>query len=116
MFEGPSIEARLRNGSVTGENGSVLELASTTEGRHHSRRQTGESMDEDAPLVMSRLTSSKETTGHVNGVVKGESRRREDRPANLGRNKSLISLGSEEDLLKRRMKGLTVGLLGSNDP
>ncbi|KIV89157.1 hypothetical protein PV10_08749 [Exophiala mesophila] len=29
------------------------------------------------------------------------------------RNKSLSSLGSEEDLLKRRMKGLTVSLMGS---
>lgn len=33
--------------------------------------------------------------------------------AKPARNKSLSSLGSEEDLLKRRMKGLTVSLMGS---
>ncbi|EXJ64780.1 esterase/lipase [Cladophialophora yegresii CBS 114405] len=123
MFEGPSIEARLRNGSLHHDSSSSLELA-TTEARHHSRRATGESMDDDAPLVMSSLTQpSKDSTaaGHADGAVKGEHSwqkqhgakdRDKERPA---RNKSLVSLGSEEDLLKRRMKGLTVGLLGSQD-
>ncbi|ETI28724.1 hypothetical protein G647_01175 [Cladophialophora carrionii CBS 160.54] len=135
MFEGPSIEARLRNGGTLHhlDSGSSLELA-TTEARHHSRRPTGESMDDDAPLVMSSLTPSKDPSaaaaaaptaaaGHTNGVVKGEHSRQkhEERDSKsseqerLARNKSLISLGSEEDLLKRRMKGLTVGLLGSQD-
>jgi battenin len=121
MFEGPSIEARLRNGSAHHDSGSSLELA-TMEARHHSRRPTGESMDDDGPLVMSSLTPSKDP-GHANGVVKGdndprrkhEERERDDHKDRLARNKSLISLGSEEDLLKRRMKGLTVGLLGSHD-
>ena len=113
MFEGPSIEARLRNGSV---HEAALELATTA--RHHSRRATGESMDDDAPLVMSSLTPSKESppAAHANGVAKGESSKRKDEEKDKpARNKSLISLGSEEDLLKRRMKGLTVGLLGSSD-
>ena len=121
MFEGPSIEARLREGTLTQDSGSSMELGTTmAEARHHSRRATGESMDDDAPLVMSSLTSSKEPplATHANGSANGHSSRRNDdeqKKDSLGRNKSLISLGSEEDLLKRRMKGLTVGLLGSND-
>ena len=118
MFEGPSIEARMRNGSIHHDSGSSLELV-TSEARHHSRRATGESMDDDAPLIMSSLTTSKDGTppvSHANGMAKGDSaRRRQEENEKLARNKSLISLGSEEDLLKRRMKGLTVGLLGSND-
>jgi len=118
MFEGPSIEARMRNGTNQHDSGSSLELA-TTQARHHSRRATGESMDDDAPLIMSSLTPSKDASPPlytVNGVVKGDSRRqKQDEKEKLARNKSLISLGSEEDLLKRRMKGLTVGLLGSHD-
>ena len=116
MFEGPSIEARLRNGSIHHENGSILELAST-DGRHHSRRATGESMDDDAPLAMSSLTAKESTPPpHANGTAKADSNRRlQEEKERLARTKSLISLGSEEDLLKRRMKGLTLGLLGSND-
>ncbi|KIW77652.1 hypothetical protein Z517_07484 [Fonsecaea pedrosoi CBS 271.37] len=123
QFEGPAIESRLRQGTFTHDSGSSLELATTTETRHHRRTPTGESMDDDAPLVMSSLSSGKEATTSVartNGSAKGENsrRRQEERSKdsdNLGRSKSLISLGSEEDLLKRRMKGLTVGLLGSQD-
>ena len=115
MFEGPSIEARLRNGSIQHDSGGSLELA-TTEARHHSRRATGESMDDDAPLIMSSLTPSKAGTPPVytNGAATS-TRRKQDEREKPARNKSLISLGSEEDLLKRRMKGLTFGLLGSND-
>ncbi|KAJ9608617.1 hypothetical protein H2200_006388 [Cladophialophora chaetospira] len=116
MFEGPSIEARLRNGSIQLDSGSSLELA-TTEARHHSRRATGESMDDDAPLIMSSLTTSKAETPPVytNGTATASRGRKQEERDKLARNKSLISLGSEEDLLKRRMKGLTVGLLGSNE-
>jgi acetyl esterase/lipase len=117
-FEGPSIEARIRNGSMQHDSGSSLDLA-MNQARHHSRRATGESMDDDAPLAMSRLSPSKEgspSTSTANGSAKGQAKKaKQDEKDRLARNKSLISLGSEEDLLKRRMKGLTVGLLGSNE-
>jgi len=74
-------------------------------------------MDDDAPLIMSSLTPNREATPPVytNGAATASSRRKQEERDKLARNKSLISLGSEEDLLKRRMKGLTLGLLGSND-
>jgi battenin len=126
-FEGPSIESRLRTASLT-DNGSSLELASTTRPLHHRRTPTGsESLDDDdAPLVMSSLKTAAaddddETTGVTgssNGTARGPRGRRPPPPPpppnNLNRSKSLVSLGSEEDLLKRRMKGLTTGLMGSN--
>lgn len=158
-FEGPSIEARasaalaLRNGarrSILHQNhvGSgagaadstpALDLATTTAtvepasaGRHHSRRQTGESLDDDAPLVMSSLTpkdpspqAQAQAGKYVNGSAANGRARQDGKEksgsgsgsanAGMGRTKSLISLGSEEDLLKRRMKGLTVGLLGTEE-
>ncbi|KIW44460.1 hypothetical protein, variant [Exophiala oligosperma] len=121
-FEGPAIESRLRNGTLTHDSHSSLELAST-QPRHHYRTPTGESMDDDAPLVMSSIKSEdarRSSPQKVNGAAKdsagerGRDTTEKSRPE-VSRNKSLVSLGSEEDLLKRRMKGLTVGLLGDSD-
>ncbi|KIV80102.1 hypothetical protein PV11_07625 [Exophiala sideris] len=115
-LEGPAIESRLRSGTLQDSNGS-LELASTHT-RHHYRTPTGESMDDDAPLVMSSLSKADEESSSrkaANGAA-GRGRPIEQKPRpDVNRSKSLVSLGSEEDLLKRRMKGLTVGLMGSND-
>ncbi|EXJ85352.1 esterase/lipase [Capronia coronata CBS 617.96] len=119
QFEGPAIESRLRNGTLTQDSNSSLELAST-QLRHHRRTPTGESVDDDAPLVMSSLrdesskspSKAKETVQderHTRGRAIGETGSTEK-----SRSKSLVSLGSEEDLLKRRMKGLTISLMGTN--
>lgn len=120
QFEGPAIESRLRSGTLNHDSSS-LELAST-EVRHHRRTPTGESFDDDAPLVMSSLKGDGDVKSppKVHGVAKEDHRQNrgsnEDgqKPA-MNKSKSLVSLGSEEDLLKRRMKGLTIGLMGSND-
>ncbi|KAL2414872.1 hypothetical protein ABEF95_006186 [Exophiala dermatitidis] len=121
QFEGPAIESRLRSGTLTHDSNSTLELAST-QLRHHRRTPTGESVDDDAPLIMSSLRdenfkSPAKADGMVNDDKQGQARGRameEKSRADKGRSKSLVSLGSEEDLLKRRMKGLTVGLMGSS--
>jgi len=120
-FEGPAIESRLRSGTLTHDSPGSLELAST-QLRHHHRTPTGESMDDDAPLIMSSIKpeEGKSSPQRSNGAAKESSWQRgratEEKPKpEMTRNKSLTSLGSEEDLLKRRMKGLTVGLLGNSD-
>lgn len=121
-FEGPALESRLRSGTLRTHdpNGSGLELASTHL-RHHYRTPTGESVDDDAPLVMSSLKSDEAPSSKgANGAAKDPTRQQRGRPVEekprpeVNRSKSLVSLGSEEDLLKRRMKGLTVGLMGSD--
>ena len=116
-FEGPSIEHRLRNGSLTKDLSSSLELVSTAL-KNHKRTPTMGSEDEDAPLAMSSFKP--EANGKlVNGSVKrknaGPRAVSPEERKGVSRSKSMVSLGSEEDLLKRRMKGLTVGLMGSND-
>ncbi|KAK5047965.1 hypothetical protein LTR84_006155 [Exophiala bonariae] len=129
-FEGPALESRLRAGTLSNGgaaangNGSHLELAATTQLRHHRRTMTGESVDDDAPLAMSSLRADdvNRSPPKANGTApppqesgRGRGRARAEEKSKPERTKSLVSLGSEEDLLKRRMKGLTVGLMGSND-
>ena len=114
-FEGPSIEHRLRHGSLTKDSTSSLELASV-QLKNHKRSPTTGSEDEDAPLSMSSIKP--EMNGRANGSADKRNGMRPNSPEdrrNLDRSKSMVSLGSEEDLLKRRMKGLTVGLMGSSD-
>ncbi|KAI1617358.1 esterase/lipase [Exophiala viscosa] len=119
-LEGPAIESRLRSGTLQDSSiGGNLELASTHL-RHHHRTPTGESMDDDAPLVMSSITKAEDgasstSSGRAANGAAGRGRPIEQKPRpDVNRSKSLVSLGSEEDLLKRRMKGLTVGLMGSD--
>ena len=105
-LEGPSIEYRLRNRSLADGSNNSLESAF----RNHKRTPTGGSdPDEDAPLAMSSIRP--DANGKMNGVVKRPQSPEEKR---VNRSKSMVSLGSEEDLLKRRMKGLTTGLMGSD--
>lgn len=101
-FEGPVLEQRVRNGSVSVGHDTGLDLL-----RHHSRRNTGLSEDEDEPMSMTRLNMN----GHAQPA---ESRGRGRIVPKANRSKSISSLGSEEDLLKRRMQGLTISLLGSD--
>lgn len=126
-FEGPNMALKNRLGLANGNNdsGSSLDMATSTSnmksGRHHHRTMTGDSSaDEDAPLAMSSLNSKGETPPTSNGSGsggrgRGKGRGHDSRPESpeLDRSKSVGSLGSEEDLLKRRMKGLTISLMGS---
>lgn len=125
-FEGPALENRLRaaRGSITasslrmGGSGSDLEMP-----RHH--HQDGEAVssggdysegDEDAPLSMTSVNGSADKKGKKH-VERGRSKNlgspRLEKPRRR-RSKSISSLGSEEDLLKRRMQGLTISLMGSD--
>ena len=78
-------------------------------GRHHRRMPTESSGDEDRPLEMSS-SIAKENGDARNRSTRGRVRR--VRRSTDDRSRSMVSLASEEDLLGRRMKGLTVGLMG----
>jgi acetyl esterase/lipase len=120
-FEGPTIEFRARTLSLTGGEASSSSLEMNA-GRRHQRTLTGESTsgDEEGPLQMS---STRSTTPPVNikgdvGGRGGRGRARgsgsDKRPkTSVDKSKSATSLASEEDLLGRRMHGLTAGLIGS---
>jgi acetyl esterase/lipase len=80
-------------------------------GRHHRRSGTQSSADEDRPLEMTVLRTS-QTKEKPRSSVRGRGRGRGKKDT---RRKSLVSLASEDDLLGRRMKGLTGGLMGEGD-
>ncbi|KAI9873961.1 MAG: hypothetical protein M1830_010353, partial [Pleopsidium flavum] len=77
--------------------------------RHHHRALTESSGDEDRPLEMSSIKPPK-----VNGnTIRGKGRKHRTRDdGHPKRNRSMVSLASEDDLLGRRMKGLAGGLMG----
>lgn len=78
-----------------------------TRQRHHYRVPTESSGDEDNPLMMS---SSKDTEHASRHPRRGRGKR--VRHEENGRNRSMVSLASEDDLMSRRMKGLAGGLMG----
>lgn len=81
-------------------------------GRHHRRVPTESSGDEDSPLAMS--SGSPKENGHASQrSARGKGAR--GRRSTNNRNRSMVSLASEEDLLGRRMKGLASGLMGTSD-
>ena len=80
---------------------------STPSRRHHRRMPTESSGEEDRPLEMGGSLSD-------TGMPKAKSARR--RPTKTQRQKSLISLASEEDLLDRRMQNVAGGLMGEETP
>lgn len=82
--------------------------------RHHYRSGTASSADEDRPLEMSVVRGKAGAGGAGAGVNSkfGPSPRARRSDRGRGRRKSLVSLASEDDLLGRRMKGLTGGLGG----
>jgi acetyl esterase/lipase len=94
-----------------------------SKGRHHRRSATASSAEEDRPLEMSVLRSKAKGTSsdvdyaskgkdtEANGGSRGRGRGRK-KDGSARRRKSLVSLASEDDLLGRRMKGLTSGLGG----
>jgi len=118
-FEGPAIERRLRVGSIGQFHNSGSELEMPTSQRYHQRNGTAGSAvsegDEDAPLAMSSINGSAQRGSKKDKSSSPEARRgRGDRTPTRQRSKSISSLPSEEDLLKRRMQGLTFSLMGSD--
>ena len=75
--------------------------------RHHRRVPTESSGDEDNPLMMS---SSKNAEPNVRSSRRARGKRVRHQENN--RNRSMVSLASEDDLMSRRMKGLAGGLMG----
>lgn len=105
------------SGATVGLAEAVNGLTSSGSKRHHRRSGTASSAEEDRPLEMTVLGKAKAKSPQKDGqgingdagVTRGRGRiRKSDR----GRRKSLVSLASEDDLLGRRMKGLTGGLGG----
>ena len=86
---------------------STNNAANARKYRHHHRIPTESSGDEDNPLMMS---SSKEPDYPSPSAKRGRGKR--VRHAEQQRNRSMVSLGSETDLMARRMKGLAGGLMG----
>lgn len=81
--------------------------------RHHHRTGTTESSaDDDKPLEMSLLSRNRKSPPMPPAR---KERERASAKARRGRRKSLVSLASEDDLLGRRMKGLTSGLRGGEE-
>jgi hypothetical protein len=65
------------------------------------------------PKNKAKLTPPQESGSSTNGTSERTTRGRgRVRKGERGRRKSLVSLASEDDLLGRRMKGLTGGLGG----
>ena len=87
--------------------------------RHHTRTQTESSGDEDHPLEMTATNGSNNSgRGSRDGRQNGRGEKMQGKGKGKGkltRRQSGISLGSEEDVLKRRMRGLTSSLLGGSD-
>jgi hypothetical protein len=108
------------SGATAGLAEAVNSLVSTQRARHHHRSGTASSADEDRPLEMSMLSKGKAKSSPKAGSGENASEkpyvpqrgRGRTRKSDRGRRKSLVSLASEDDLLGRRMKGLTGGLGG----
>jgi acetyl esterase/lipase len=108
------------SGETVGLAEAVNGLSSSQRSRHHYRSGTASSADEDRPLEMSVLSKGKGKSpskelpdeGAESGPGGPRRGRGRARKSDRGRRKSLVSLASEDDLLGRRMKGLTGGLGG----
>jgi acetyl esterase/lipase len=106
--------------------------------RNHFRRRTDSSGEEDRPLEMTRLSPTNPSNGSSFGFKKSPSSSSSFSPTakrvsngrvvpshggtgsirarrRSGRQRSLVSLASEDDLLGRRMKGLAGGLMGNDE-
>jgi hypothetical protein len=97
---------------------------------HGARPQTAESSgDEDRPLEMSMLSRGRNASTTAATAVsdaqpeennktagpRAQPKENGKRRGGMRMNKSLVKLASEEDLLSRRMHGLTSGLTGKGD-
>ena len=77
-----------------------------SQNRHHRRVPTESSGDEDNPLMMSSMTGNGQASRPPRRT-RGKRVKHQD-----GRNRSMVSLASEDDLMGRRMQGLAGGLMG----
>lgn len=75
--------------------------------RHHRRAPTESSGDEDNPLMMSSLNENGQPSRPPRRGRGKRVRHQEGR-----RNRSMVSLASSDDLMGRRMRGLTGSLMG----
>ena len=102
-----ALEPSQSSKSTRARSGSVKAETNGSHHRHHHRMSTESSGDEDNPLMMS---SSKDAESNSRGSRRGRGKR--VRHHDSGRNRSMVSLASEDDLMSRRMKGLAGGLMG----
>jgi acetyl esterase/lipase len=102
------------SGVTAGLAEAVNGLSSPQRRRHHQRSGTASSADEDRPLEMTVFSKGKAKSPPKDTPVSraNDRGRGRVRKSDRGRRKSLVSLASEDDLLGRRMKGLTGGLGG----
>ena len=106
-------------GATAGLDDAVGGLAKEGKGswRHHRRSGTS-SADEDRPLEMTVRGSvgkgkrRRDEAGEIVGNESVSARGRRAARGTKNRRTSIVSLASEDDLLGRRMKGLTGGLMG----
>lgn len=129
----------LRNSNSSSCTRSQINSVHNNHQRHHHRSQTTESSgDEDRPLEMSPSSnhnnrdggsgsSPVENSNTISSTRSVDSPRRSPHGGSgnrkisrgkllsLGREKSLVRLASEDDLLGRRMKGLAGGLMGMDE-
>ncbi|MCJ1467296.1 hypothetical protein MMC07_005920 [Pseudocyphellaria aurata] len=128
VFEaGPSISNYSRSPSLSFSRG-------VENHRHHRRVPTESSGDEDRPLEMSSSIPREPSSGSARdqnsddnstaAPQQQQQQQQQQKPGGsirrgkarmkpgLGRERSLVSLASEDDLLGRRMKGLAGGLMG----
>jgi acetyl esterase/lipase len=101
--------------STVGLADAVHGLSSSQRLRHHRRTGTASSAEEDRPLEMTMFNKDKRSPPkeYLGELFESPARGRgRVRKSDRGRRKSLVSLASEDDLLGRRMKGLTGGLGG----
>lgn len=128
------------SGATLGLAEAINGLSRPRSGRHHNRSGTASSADEDRPLEMTVMHRSSISKGkdknsppHENVGASKELRKQNANSGprasgasearggrgrgkkEKGRRKSLVSLASEDDLLGRRMKGLTSGLHGGEN-
>jgi len=91
--------------------------SSSKTGMHHQRRRTESSGDEDAGLEMSMSSRGKreEERRKKERLLREQLRERGEKPKTIARQKSMVSLASEDDLLGRRMLGLAGPLTGRGE-
>lgn len=117
-----SEERDLNPGVVTPHGYTSSGKSRTRRQHHHQRRKTDSSGDEDAGLEMSLSSKGRERgrgrqdeRRKKEKLLKEQLRERGERRPMIERQKSMVSLGSSDDLLGRRMLGLAGPLTGRGD-
>ena len=112
--ETPNDKAAVARPLGDDRNGAVVKGIGGKEARHHRRKPTESSGEEDHPLMMS--SSKDEDTRPRRPPRAGRRGRGRGSGGNEeGREGRDVGVGSETDLLARRMKGLAGSLMGSGE-